>query len=147
MREPIRQQWGFRPPHRYESANVRNWHHADQFDASLLGQATDLAPMFLNAINCCRTAPTQCRWFDVTSFGLLVSALMLPIQCGMARAALGLSVRKLAAAARVAPQTIVRFERGETLRRRTIVSLRQGLEAAGVEFTNGRKPGVRLSVR
>ena len=45
------------------------------------------------------------------------------------------------------PQRVVRFERGEKLRQRTIVSLRQVLEAAGVEFTNGRKPGVRLSVR
>jgi transcriptional regulator with XRE-family HTH domain len=65
----------------------------------------------------------------------------------MARAALGLSVRKLAVAARVAPQTVVRFERGEKLRQRTVVSLRQVLEAAGVEFTNGRKPGVRVSIR
>ena len=38
---------------------------------------------------------------------------MLPVQCRMARAALGLSVKKLAVAARVAPQTIVRFERGD----------------------------------
>ena len=30
---------------------------------------------------------------------------------------------------------------------RTIDSLRQVLEAAGVEFTDGRKPGVRLSIR
>ena len=40
---------------------------------------------------------------------------MLPVQCRMARAALGLSVKKLAVAARVAPQTIVRFERGEKI--------------------------------
>jgi transcriptional regulator with XRE-family HTH domain len=44
---------------------------------------------------------------------------MLPVQCRMARAALGLSVKKLAVAARVAPQTIVRFERGEKIRPRT----------------------------
>ncbi|MGA7373385.1 MAG: helix-turn-helix transcriptional regulator [Methyloceanibacter sp.] len=49
----------------------------------------------------------------------------------MARAALGLSVKKLAAAARVAPQTIVRFERGEKIRPSTVTSLRQVLEAAG----------------
>jgi transcriptional regulator with XRE-family HTH domain len=72
---------------------------------------------------------------------------VLPVQCRMARAALGLSVKKLAAAARVAPQTIVRFERGEKIRPSTVVSLRQVLEAAGVEFTKGRKPGVRLSIR
>ena len=72
---------------------------------------------------------------------------MLPVQCRMARAALGLTVRKLAVAARVAPQTIVRFERGESLRPRTVTSLQKVLEAAGVEFIDGRKPGVRLSVR
>ena len=72
---------------------------------------------------------------------------MLPVQCRMARAALGLSARKLAEAARVAPQTIVRFERGEKLRPRTVTSVRKVLEAAGVEFTDGHKPGVRVSVR
>ena len=49
----------------------------------------------------------------------------------MARAALGLSVRKLAAAAKVSPETVVRFERAERIRQRTIASLRQVLEAAG----------------
>jgi transcriptional regulator with XRE-family HTH domain len=65
----------------------------------------------------------------------------------MARAELGLGVRKLAAAAKVSPDTVVRFERGERIRKRTIDSLRQVLEAAGVEFTDGRKPGVRLTMR
>src|SRR5262245_47389098 len=76
-----------------------------------------------------------------------VRSQVLAVQCRMARAALSLSVRKLAAAARVSSQTIVRFERGEKIRPSTITSLRQVFEAAGVEFTNGRKPGVRLSVR
>jgi DNA-binding XRE family transcriptional regulator len=72
---------------------------------------------------------------------------MLPVQCRMARAALGLSAVKLAAAARVARQTIVRFERGEKIRPSTVTSIRQVLEAACVEFTDGRKPGVRLTMR
>jgi len=72
---------------------------------------------------------------------------MLPIQCRMARAGLDLGVRKLASAAKVSPDTVVRFERGERIRKRTIDSLRQVLGAAGVEFTDGRKPGVRISVR
>jgi transcriptional regulator with XRE-family HTH domain len=72
---------------------------------------------------------------------------MLPVQCRMARAGLGLGVRKLAAAAKVSPDTVTRFERGERIRQRTIDSLRQVLEAAGVEFTDGRKPEVRLSIR
>jgi transcriptional regulator with XRE-family HTH domain len=67
------------------------------------------------------------------------------VQCRMARAAIGLSARKLAAAAKVSPETVIRFERGERLRKRTIDSLRQVLEAAGLEFTDGRKPGVRLA--
>ena len=65
----------------------------------------------------------------------------------MARAGLDLGVRKLASAAKVSPDTVVRFERGERIRKRTIDSLRQVLEATGVEFTDGRKPGVRISVR
>jgi transcriptional regulator with XRE-family HTH domain len=65
----------------------------------------------------------------------------------MARAALGLGVRKLAAAAKVSPATVVGFERGEKLRERTVVSLRQVLEAAGIEFTDGNRPGVRVRKR
>jgi transcriptional regulator with XRE-family HTH domain len=61
--------------------------------------------------------------------------------------AIGLSARKLAAAAKVSPETVIRFERGERLRKRTIDSLRQVLEAAGLEFTDGRKPGVRVGKR
>ena len=72
---------------------------------------------------------------------------MLPIQCRMARAGLGLGVRKLAAAAKISPDTVLRFERGERIRKRTIDSLRQVFEAAGVEFTDGPKPGVRIRVR
>ena len=60
---------------------------------------------------------------------------MLPIQCRMARAGLDLGVRKLASAAKVSPDTVVRFERGERIR------------CWRVEFTDGRKPGVRISVR
>jgi transcriptional regulator with XRE-family HTH domain len=72
---------------------------------------------------------------------------MQPVQCRMARAALGLGVRKLAAAAKVSPDTIVRFERGERLRERTVASLQQVLEAAGVEFIDGNRPGVRVRTR
>ena len=64
----------------------------------------------------------------------------------MARAALGWGVRDLAAAAKVSVDTVARFERGETLRERTIEDIRRTLEAAGVEFIqeNGGGPGVRL---
>lgn len=55
-----------------------------------------------------------------------------------------LSVRDLAKLAHVATGTIVRLEAGETLQPRTVDAIRHALEKAGVEFTNGNKPGVRL---
>src|SRR5579863_6396545 len=67
-----------------------------------------------------------------------------PVQCRMARAALGLGVRELAAAAKVSTDTVARFERGDELKERTIEALQRTLEAAGIEFTNGGKPGVRI---
>lgn len=69
---------------------------------------------------------------------------MQAVQCKMARAALGLGVRDLAKAADVSPDTIARLERGEELKPRTVEAIRAALEAAGVEFTNGEAPGVRL---
>jgi transcriptional regulator with XRE-family HTH domain len=71
--------------------------------------------------------------------------IFLPVQCRMARAALGLGVRELAAAAKVSIDTVARFERGDELKERTIDALQRALEAAGVEFTNGDRPGVRLT--
>ena len=41
--------------------------------------------------------------------------------------------------------TVARFERGDELKERTIDALQRTLEAAGVEFTNGGQPGVRLT--
>jgi transcriptional regulator with XRE-family HTH domain len=71
--------------------------------------------------------------------------ILLPVQCRMARAAVGLGIRELAAAAKVSVDTVARFERGEELKERTIEALQRALEAAGVEFTNGDQPGVRLT--
>ena len=67
-------------------------------------------------------------------------------QCRMARAALQLGVRELAAMARVAPATISRLE---ALYPRTLEAIRAALEAAGVEFIpeNGGGVGVRLRAR
>ena len=72
--------------------------------------------------------------------------ILLPVQCRMARAALGFGVRELAAAAKVSIDTVARFERGAELKERTIEALQRALEAAGVEFIreNGGGPGVRL---
>ncbi|WP_409565036.1 helix-turn-helix domain-containing protein [Methylobacterium sp. J-090] len=67
----------------------------------------------------------------------------------MARTALSLGVRDLAAAAGVSADTVARFERGEALKERTVAALQSALEAAGVEFIpeNGGGAGVRLRKR
>lgn len=62
----------------------------------------------------------------------------------MARAALQLGVRDLAQLAKVSPATVVRFEASVELKERTVDAIRSALEAAGVEFTNGDQPGVRM---
>lgn len=71
---------------------------------------------------------------------------MEPIQCRMARTALGWGVRDLAEAANVAPATVSRFEGGQGVQSRTIEALRTTLEDAGIVFIpkNGGGPGVRL---
>jgi transcriptional regulator with XRE-family HTH domain len=62
----------------------------------------------------------------------------------MARAALRLGVRELAKIAKVAAGTVSRFEAGEELKPRTVEAIQRTLEKAGVEFTNGDEPGVKL---
>ncbi|WP_246501965.1 transcriptional regulator [Mesorhizobium caraganae] len=72
---------------------------------------------------------------------------MNPVQCRMARAALGWGVLDLSKEARISTQTIVRFERGEALKQSTVDLIRSTFESAGIEFIpeNGGGPGVRLS--
>jgi hypothetical protein len=45
----------------------------------------------------------------------------------------------------VSTDTVARFERGDELKERTIDGLQRALEAAGIEFTNGDQPGVRIT--
>ncbi len=74
---------------------------------------------------------------------------MIRVQCKMARVALGLGVRDLAALAQVSSDTIARLERGEKLKPATLLIIRTALEQAGVlfeaegEMVDGG-PGVRL---
>ena len=48
------------------------------------------------------------------------------------------------ALAGVSQDTVSRLERGEALRERTVEAICLALEARGIEFTNGDRPGVRL---
>ena len=75
--------------------------------------------------------------------------IFLPVQCRMARAALGWGVRELAAAAKVSADTVARFERGDELKERTVEAIQRVLEAGGIEFIdeNGGGPGLRLKRR
>jgi|tagenome__1003787_1003787.scaffolds.fasta_scaffold20699547_3 transcriptional regulator with XRE-family HTH domain len=69
---------------------------------------------------------------------------LAPVQLKMARAALGLTVREIADVAGVSHDTITRLEGGQELKASTHLQIRQRIEAAGVEFTNGERPGVRM---
>jgi transcriptional regulator with XRE-family HTH domain len=68
----------------------------------------------------------------------------MPHNAGWPGAALRLGVRELAKMARVATGTITRLEADEMLQPRTIEAIQRALEKAGVEFTNGDAPDVRL---
>jgi transcriptional regulator with XRE-family HTH domain len=66
-------------------------------------------------------------------------------QCRAARALLNWSQTRLAEASKVATKTIADFELGKRQPYdRTIDDLRTAIEAAGVEFTNGEQPGVKM---
>ncbi len=62
----------------------------------------------------------------------------------MARVALGVGVRELAAYAKVSTDTVSRFEREEELRPRTVEAIQRVFEDFGIEFTNGDTPGVKF---
>jgi transcriptional regulator with XRE-family HTH domain len=68
-------------------------------------------------------------------------------QCRAARALIGWSQDQLASASKVAKATIANFEAGKRdPYPRTLDDLRQALENAGIEFTNGGQQGVRLKL-
>ena len=58
---------------------------------------------------------------------------------------LGWGMRELATKAGLSTNTVARFERGEALKPATLSAIRAALEAAGVAFTNGDEPGVKLA--
>jgi transcriptional regulator with XRE-family HTH domain len=70
---------------------------------------------------------------------------MNAVQLRMARAALRWGVRELAERAGVTANTVTRIENGSDAKQSTMDALQSALEAGGVEFTNGERPGVRMS--
>ena len=68
-----------------------------------------------------------------------------PGQVRAARGLIGWSQDQLVGASGVPKRTVVRMELGEgDPQRRTLAAIRAALEAAGVVFTNGDEPGVKL---
>ncbi len=71
------------------------------------------------------------RFYLLRRHGLVVEVFLQPVQ--------------QAAESRVATKTIADFERGQRVPYdRTLADIQRALEAAGVEFTNGGQPGVRM---
>ena len=77
---------------------------------------------------------------------MVIKSTLNAVESRLARAGLGLGIRELAKRAQVAPATIARLERGESLHLRTQAAIRTALEDAGVEFIPESEggPGVRL---
>ena len=76
-----------------------------------------------------------------------VSLMVTSAQLRAARALLDWTVRELAEQAEVHRNTITRAETDATAHGHAVAQVVLTLEAAGVEFTNGEQPGVRLRKR
>jgi transcriptional regulator with XRE-family HTH domain len=71
---------------------------------------------------------------------------MTPSQCRAARGILNWTQDEMASAARLSVVTVRNFENEKsTPQRASLDVIQRALEAAGVEFTNGEQPGVRLA--
>jgi transcriptional regulator with XRE-family HTH domain len=79
-------------------------------------------------------------------FENMSSQAVTAAQIRAARGLLGWSQTVLARDAGIALQTVIRFEtgRGSRVSADTAAKIAAALEAAGVEFTNGGEPGVKL---
>ena len=70
---------------------------------------------------------------------------ILPAQCRAARGLIAMDQADLAEAANVSRNVIIDFEKGRRVpTRNNLAAIQRVLEKAGVEFTNGDAPGVRL---
>ena len=68
-----------------------------------------------------------------------------PAQCRAARALLNWSQEDLVRHSTITKKTIADFERGATTPRpQTLDQILAAFEAAGIEFLNGNRPGVRI---
>lgn len=71
-----------------------------------------------------------------------------PAQCRAARGLVDMDQAALADRAMVTRNVIIDFEKGRRVpMRNNLASIQRVLEEAGVEFTNGDAPGVRLRTK
>ncbi len=71
-----------------------------------------------------------------------------PAQCRAARGLVDMDQAALASVASVSRNTIIEFEKGRRVpNTNNLAAIRAALEKAGVEFTNGGEPGVKLRKR
>jgi hypothetical protein len=70
---------------------------------------------------------------------------MTPAQCRAARALVDMALPELARFA-IVPRAVIRDFESDVVKPKPddLLAMRQALEGAGVEFTNGDQPGVRL---
>src|SRR5262245_42330600 len=96
--------------------------------------------------SCCQSISDEVDQFrQLAHFNL---TMVTPAQCRAARGLIDWSQQQLAEAAGVGIVTVRQFEAGKgEPRRATLAVIEKALEKAGVEFTNGDQPGVRLSRR
>src|SRR5580704_13243093 len=91
-------------------------------------------------------APLACRvHINSVERGLMP---LSPAQCRAARALLNWSQENLVAHSKITKKTIADFERGATQPRpQTLAQITAAFQAAGIEFLNTKRPGVRLRAR
>lgn len=79
-----------------------------------------------------------------SKYGIKIAISAAQVRAG--RALLAWSQDQLVQASGVPKRTLARLELGEgDPQRRTMDAIRAALEAAGVEFTNGDAPGVKMA--
>jgi transcriptional regulator with XRE-family HTH domain len=72
---------------------------------------------------------------------------IVPVQCWLAREALGWSASRLARAAGVSPPTVRRFERGGAVRENLVEAIQRTLETAGVILIDADSGGPGIELR
>jgi hypothetical protein len=100
-------------------------------------------PLSFGDKGCVRNRPT---WHTYRKTDVAPKAPIVPVQCWLARHALGWSVNRLALAADVPWDSVRNFEGGSASKATTVEAIQRALEAAGVIWIDAKDggPGARL---